>query len=288
MDTTAGISRSCVLVSLSFSHWTGRKKDKSVTKEVIANKNANSARAGSFNKYLLADCKELDAIGKFISLARKKHLKLTLPWQDGGARLLPVKQLQTYQTWVDEVEQEFRNLVTNFLTRYDVLVTSAAFAIGDMFDRDEYPEVDTLKNKFGMDLVYDPVPLQGDFRVDIDTETKNDLVTQHEQKIARRIEEAQRDMFDRTKVMLERMVERLTVEDGQKNKIFRDTFIDNAEELCDLLSTLNPTGNIHLINIESGLRDAIRGIDPKSLRDSDVLRATTKDRIATILDAYDW
>lgn len=288
MDTTAGLSRSCVLVTLTFRQWTGRKKDKAVTEEVIKDKNAMSKKAGSFNKYLLADCKELDAIGKFVSASRKRHLELTLPWQDGGARLLPVAQLMTYQKWADEVEQEFTNLVKNFLTKYNILVGGAAFAIGDMFDRDEYPDVDELKHRFSMELVYDPVPLQGDFRVDIDTETKNDLVAQHEIKVRDRIAEATQDMFARTKELLERMVDRLAVGDDGKKNTFRDSMLESAQELVEQLKTLNPTGNPDIEAIRQRLDAAINGIDSDMLRKVDVIREGTRARLSELLDAYDW
>lgn len=288
MDTTAGLSRSCVLVTLTFRQWTGRKKDKSVTDQVIKDNNAQSKKAGSFNKYLLADCKELEAIGKFVSASRKRHLELTLPWQDGGARLLPVAQLTTYQKWADEIEQEFTNLVKNFLTKYNILVGGAAFAIGDMFDRDEYPDVDELKYKFSMELVYDPVPLQGDFRVDIDTETKNDLVAQHEIKVRDRIAEATQDMFARTKVLLERMVDRLSVGDDGKKNTFRDSMLESAQELVEQLKTLNPTGNPDIEAIRQRLDSAINGIDSDMLRKVDVVREGTRARLSELLDAYDW
>lgn len=288
MDTTAGLSRSCVLVTLTFRQWTGRKKDKSVTDQVIKDNNAQSKKAGSFNKYLLADCKELEAIGKFVSATRKRHLELTLPWQDGGARLLPVAQLTTYQKWADEIEQEFTNLVKNFLNKYTVLVGGAAFAIGDMFDRNEYPDVDELKHKFSMELVYDPVPMQGDFRVDIDTETKNDLVAQHEIKVRDRIAEATQDMFSRTKDLLGRMVDRLAVgEDGKRN-VFRDSMLESAQELVDQLHALNPTGNPDLEAIRQRLDATINGIDSDMLRKVDVIREGTRTRLVELLDAYDW
>lgn len=288
MDTTAGITRSCVLVTLTLRQWTGRKKDKSVTDQVIKDNNAQSKKAGSFNKYLLADCKELDAISKFISAARKRHLELTLPWQDGGARLLPVAQLVRYQQWADEVEREFTNLVSNFLTKYNVLISGAAFAIGDMFDRDEYPDVDLLKHRFSFELVYDPVPMQGDFRIDIDTETKNDLVAQHEIKVRDRLAEATRDMFARTKELLERMVDRLAVDAEGKKNTFRDSMLESAQELVEQLDSLNPTNNPDLQAIRDRLHAAINGIDSDMLRKVDVIREGTRNRLADLLDTYDW
>jgi hypothetical protein len=288
MDTTAGISRACVLVNLSFNQWTGRKKDKATSEQVVAAKNAMSSKAASVNKYLLADCKELEAIGKFISSARKDHLKLTLPWQDTGTRLLPAQQLMRYSQWVQETEERFTELATTFFIRYDTLVTAAAFSLGDLFDRNEYPDVDVLKHKFGMHCVFEPVPTHGDFRLDIDTETKQELVNQYEKALNERVQQARQEMYDRTKEMVERMVDRLSVaDDGKKNK-FHDTLVTNAQELVDLLGNLNPTNDPQLEAIRSELSRIVTGVDADTLRSSDYIRETTRDNLAKLLDTYEW
>jgi hypothetical protein len=97
MTQVAGIARAAMLVDLQISIYSGRKQDKRTQAEVTTAKGANSKKAASVYKSLFADCAELDAITKFQARARAEHYRLTLPWNDYGARLLPTKALLDYQ-----------------------------------------------------------------------------------------------------------------------------------------------------------------------------------------------
>jgi len=105
MSTIAGIARSSMMVDLHISVYTGRKQDKSTQAEVVANKGAKSKRAASVYKSLFAECKELDELTKFQARVRAEHYRLTLPWNDQGARLLPTRALLDYQKRMEQ----FRN-----------------------------------------------------------------------------------------------------------------------------------------------------------------------------------
>ncbi len=140
-NIVAGVARSSMMVDLHIAVYTGRKQDKSTQAEVVANKGANSKKAASVYKSLFADCAELDAITKFQARARAEHYRLTLPWNDYGARLLPTKALLDYQQSMGRYQSEFERLVDAFLDKYDTLVAAAAFQLGTLFDRDEYWEV---------------------------------------------------------------------------------------------------------------------------------------------------
>ena len=58
---TLGIHTSAMLVELNVSCWTARKLDRRVSEEVDANK-ATKARAGNYNKNLLAGTEILDSM----------------------------------------------------------------------------------------------------------------------------------------------------------------------------------------------------------------------------------
>ena len=93
-NPVAGVARAAMLVDLQISLYSGRKQDKATQAEVTASKGAKSAKAASVYKSLFAECQELDAITKFQARARAEHYKLTKPWNDYGARLLPTALLQ--------------------------------------------------------------------------------------------------------------------------------------------------------------------------------------------------
>lgn len=287
-DTTASLARGALLVDLTFCQWTGRKKNKDVSDEVVASKGARAKNAASVYNALLGDCPELSAISKHVSLVRARHLQLTLPWSDFGTRLLPTPMLQKYQEFIVEARDQFDALVTVFLNRYDILVNKAAFELGTMFDRENYPTREHIQHKFSMSCDFSPVPLAGDFRVDLDSEIKNDMVEQYTKSMNRRLEQAQQDMWTRLHETLTHMVDRLAVGADGKPNTFRDTLVSNALEMVDLLKGLNPTNDPELEDARIRLAEALKGKDPEVLRKSVETREGTRKKVQDILDSFDF
>lgn len=288
IQTIAGIARASMLVDLAISVYAGRKQDRKTQDEVTSSKGAGSKRAASVYKSLFADCKELDDITKFQAKVRNEHYKLTLPWSDNGQRLLPTKALLDYQSIMTKHEQEFRRLVDRFLDKYDTLVAAAAFQLGTLFDRDEYPTRDQVARKFSMETSFTPLPTAGDFRLDIESSVQRELVEQYEAKAKAQLAQANQDSWTRLHTALSKMSDRLTVDEDGKKRVFHDTLVTNAEELCDLLTVMNVTNDPDLERARCKLVDAITGVTPKELREEDSTRLETKRKVDAILESFDW
>lgn len=285
--TTPSLARSAMLVDLSFSQWTGRKKDRATSEEVVASKNAKSKNAASVYNALLGDCKELAEVSRFVTKARTNHMKLTLPWNDGGTRLLPTKAVLTYSDFINETQQEFDTLVANFINKYPTLRAAASFELGDLFDADNYPEQSEVVKKFGMRCEFTPVPDAGDFRLDVDVEVMQFMEKQYGAVMDRRLAQAQQDLWERLHAQLTQMADRLQVIDGKPN-VFRDSLVENANDLVDMLALLNPTNDAELENARVKLKMALSGIDADTLRKSLTVRETTRKRVSDILDSFDF
>jgi hypothetical protein len=284
----AGVARAAMLVTLNVSLYSGRKKDARTQAEVVAAKNSGSARAASVYKALFSDNPELDAIIKFQARARARHYQLTLPWQDGGARLLPTKALMDYTQEMGRYSTEFDRLVGAFLDHYDTSVAAAAFKLGTLFDRDEYPTREQVVGKFKFDISYAPVPVAGDFRLDIEAEVQQELVDKFERKLEAQLAAAQQDAWSRMHEVLTRLKDRLTLDEDGKRKKFHDPMVTNAQELCVLLTQLNVTNDPALEQARRQLEAAMSDVSPQELRKEEGARLTTLNKVNTILDAFDW
>lgn len=287
-NPVAGVARAAMLVDLQISLYSGRKQDKATQAEVTASKGAKSSKAASVYKSLFAECVELDAITKFQARARAEHYKLTKPWNDYGARLLPTALLQRYKSSMDPYETEFNRLVTVFLDKYDTLVAAAAFQLGTLFDRDEYPTREQVARKFQFDISYAPLPTAGDFRLDIESEVQRDLMRQYEKRMEQQLEAAAQDSWTRLHEALTRLSDRLVVEEDGKKRKFHDTMVTGALELCELLTDMNVTNDPALEKARRKLEEALSGVTPKELREEDSTRAITKKKVDDILGSFDW
>jgi hypothetical protein len=284
----AGVARAAMLVDLNISTYSGRKQDRATQKEVTLSKGSGSSKAASVYKNLFAECKELDEVIKFQARARGEHYRLTLPWDDRGARLLPTAQLLNYKSIMNRYQAEFQLLVDAFLDKYDTLVAAAAFQLGTLFDRNEYPDRDKVAKRFSMDVTFVPLPISGDFRLDVESAVQRELVEQYERKMEQQLAAATQDSWDRLYQALSKLSDRLTVEeDGTKRK-FHDTLVTGAEELCDLLTAMNVTGDPALEKARRKLQDVLSGVTPQELREEDGTRVLVKQKVDEILSAFDW
>jgi hypothetical protein len=287
MTNSISIASSAMLVELNISTWTARKLDKKVSAEVDLAKGTKTS-AVNVNKNLLAGTGFLDTITKYAANARAWHLSQTLPWSDNGLRLLPITNFVAYKEQLNTLESNFNALVEKFLVAYPNLISASAFQLGDLFNRDEYPDVDKIAKKFKFGCNFLPVPMAGDFRIDINEEAKQELVNSCQQAYEERLNNAMRDAWSRLHEHLLRMSERLENDEKGNNKVFRDSLVENAVELVNLLKHFNLTQDPSMEQARAELYDAIKNHDAESLRKNFVAREAVKAKVDDILSKFNF
>ena len=173
--TRFNIDTCAMLVEVNVRQWTARKLDKTTTEEVLIGKSAGSKGAARVNKNLLAGRPELETINQCVGSIRTYLYDVTLPWSDSGLRLLTTAKFMEFNQRMQEFEDKFNALVDDFVTTYPTLITAQAMALGDMFNRTEYPTPDDIKHRFEFRVNYMPVPTSGDFRVDVGKDAQAEL-----------------------------------------------------------------------------------------------------------------
>lgn len=273
------ITSSAVLVDLNISVWTARKLDKSVSKEIDINKRTTT-KAGNYNKNILAGATQLAAITKLAGEIRDWHTKQTLPWADAGTRLLPMDNFFDYKAQLSTYEVDFKKIVDTFIVEYPNIITVMAFRLGQLFDRNEYPEPDTIARKFNLRYTIMPVPESNDFRLNVEQAIKDELQAEYEIAFNARVDVAMQDAWSRLHGTLEHMIERLS---GSDKKIFRDSMIDNALELTSLLTKLNVANDPKLEQARETLEKALVGVTPDEIRNSKGAREEVLARVNEIM-----
>lgn len=284
-----GIATSAMQVELNISCWNARKLDKKVSEEVDTAKNTK-VKAGNYHKHLLAGNPHLDAVVKYAAKVRLWNTQQTIPWSDSGTRIVTMENLFNggYKRQLDDHKIEFERLAANFISVYPTLISAAAFQLGDLFDRDEYPEVESVAKKFKFKYSLIPIPTSGDFRIDIAEQAKAELVADYERQFTERLNNAMRDVWDRLYDCLSHMSERLASDDEGKRKVFHGTLLTNAQELITLLSRLNVTNDPKLEQARRDLQAALVNTDISSLKDSDYVRENVKAKVDDILKRFEW
>jgi hypothetical protein len=194
---------------------------------------------------------------------------------------------------------------------YQTEISKQAFEMGALFDRSEYPPAEEVQHKFFFGLSVEPVPLAGDFRVDIGNEAAQELKDQYEKQMQVRVAGAVADAWQRVKEQVEWVRERMEAvlshdpdaveehktfaDDGSVKSVeikkkrrpkLYDSMLDNGLELCTLLKDLNVTNDPRLEEARQQLEAALSRVDMDSLKESPELQTATKKAMDDILDKF--
>jgi len=285
------IDTCAMLVEFTAPMWTARKLDRGATDEVVHNKRAAAKDAARVNKHLLAGRNELEIIQQHINAARTYVYENTLPWSDAGIRLLPTKNFMTFNQRMTQFEQEFVDMVNVFVQVYPSLITAQAMALGDMFNRSEYPAPQEVASKFSFRVNYMPVPNAGDFRVDVGNEAQVELQKKLSSLADERVAAAMADAKARLKGHLDRMLKQLRVEEvngKQKKGRIHASLIEGGLELCEALKALNITNDMTIEAARMELEKLLRSVDAEDLRKQVDARTEIRTQVADIVDRFNF
>lgn len=307
-----------MLVTLSISSWTARKYDRKVSEEV-AEAHGADVSAGRYNKHLLPTIADITAqqakksgkkvnpsspnsykeLMQHIREVREWHYQNTLPWSDDGPRVLTVANYQHYTDYMRKAQQKFQALLASFVLDYPALVSEAQRLLNGMFNHEDYPK--HVQERFDFKIKIDPVPAAGDWRVELSDEEIKILAESTEARARETFEAAQADAVKRLYRVVANIHERLTatkvtkdrttrtgkrIKGGEiKSATFRDTLIENARELCDVLKRINLAEDPKLEEYRRQTELLATATEPETLRDDAAARQNTAARAQSILDA---
>ena len=285
------ISSAAMLVELSISVWTGIKKDKKASQDVEAQNGADTGVA-KVSKKLLGDCAELKAVQDFTANVRTGiHYDMTMPWSNSGLRLLPTSKYFKYHQTMTALQAEWQKLVDAFLAAYDWEAAQAQAKLGSLFARDEYPTMEKLREKFRFNLNYIPMPEAGDWRVDMEKETR-DALAEHYQKFYH--DQTQRSVMatwavaaEALSAMSDRLADPAEGEKANKNgsKVFRDSLVENMMAAIDKLEEFNLTNDPTMRQMKQRLASIMAGVTPDALREDRAFRLETKRAVDEAIKA---
>lgn len=284
------LATACILVNVEARVWTATKQDKETSLEVTDGKKA-SHDAARVTQNLLAGNKKHKAILNKRQEIYNFEQRSTYPWS-GSMNLLPVVSLPKFMKEYQEHEQEFNKLKEEFLADYNQEISNMAFKMGDLFRRSNYPDVETVRGKFGINLYTSEVP-QGDFRVQISEELADDLQYNYNRQARNLVESVLLKQKESLIQVMESISNCCTVEnelvDGElkvKRKKIYDSTIQRALELSEVYSKFNLTDDPELEEARDKLQQLMLRVNITALRDSDSLRGTVKTEVDSILSKF--
>ena len=265
------LSTKTMLTTLNISQWSARKLDKRET-AAVAIKHGIADSVARVTKTILPNTTSLEAIHKKTTDVRKFFYENTLPWQADGVAILKATHYMKFVEEMGKLTREWEVLVAAFVRQYPDLRDQAAHILNSMYDPDDYPNEYDLKRKFIIGVKFLPMPDAGDWRVDIADEEVDKLREKLEEQTRIGVQEAMTEVWNRLSLIVEHAAEKLS----QPDAIFRNSLVENAKKLCDVLPSLNITDDPNLARMGEELREKLADADPDLLR----TRPTERERAA--------
>lgn len=297
--TIGEVTERAMLVTLRQSIWRANRVDDQVTSEV-AKTHGNRRDMGAYKKFLV-DPNRLAGGHEILRRARATHFRYTLPWLDGGQRVLPGASYFKYVQEMGVFQAQYKDWVENtFIANYDSYKDEAKQALSGLHKNEEYPTVAELRSKFDFVIIPDPMPDASDFRCKLGAGTEASVRNDISASVEQRLQGAVKDVWHRLKDVVEHMAKRLKayeveeVEVGGKKKqkvknTFRDTLVSNITDLLEVVPVLNITNDPNLTEFCTTIREELTAATPDVLRDDEKKRkkvAKQADQILKKIGAF--
>lgn len=286
------LASSGVLVAVEISVWSATKQDKVISDEVTTAKRADKS-AGRYTKNLLADHPKHKALMNYRQTIYNWMKRRTYEW-NSAQYYLPTPDVPPFMQEYRNHETGFNKALDDFIVSYDSIVSDMAFKQGDMFNRNDYPSAQQVRNKCSLNLYVNDVPMN-DFRVAIANEISDDLFNTYSRQTERIIDSIatqQAERFIEVMTSISHCCGHDTVgvdgngEDKLKRRKIYDTTLIKAREMCESFKTFNLTNDTELEMARAKLERTLRDVNAQDLRESDAVRHEVKTNIDNILDKF--
>lgn len=276
MDNNVSLlARNALLVQLRIGQWSGVRQDQKA-RQTVENTHKTDLKVGNYQKQLLPGSKELIAVRNTAQNIRQFVDRETLPWYADGTRILSSMHYMEFAAEFGKKKAEFEDAVNKFLNNYDALKDLAKVKLGDLYNEMEYPSVDALRYSFTCDVNYLPVPDVGDFRVEISEAEKERFVNTMKEVES----EARVEVYNRLKDVISKAAEKLQ----DPEAIFRDSLINNINDMLNLVPALNVTEDAELERVRNEVYQFTSKISPDICREVKTVRENTAKQLAEIAD----
>ena len=283
MLSVKGLDEKAVLISVKRRMYSPYKLDREESKEY---------GAGNVNKHLFEgrDNRVKGTISKFTEVYN--YVKdNTVPWTT-GVDMLNIDHYMEFTGALRPLVDEAYRSIDDLCTHWNDEVKADLDRLGEiakakgkpnLANAEDYPDVDTLRSRFGIEIRYMPVPTTGDFRVGISDEDKASLQQQLDDAEVNATNHLIKSMVK----PLENAMMKLSVPIGADGSVFRDTLIDNMVEVAERMNKINISDDADIQQKIDDLRDLASAYsNPASkdiLRSSQAVRDKAVVRIGDAL-----
>lgn len=270
---------------LSFT-WFGVRK--SLTKE---QKEQAADSFGAEGEFLSAGKKLIDTQHpKFraVTAVRSRTVNywkgLSLPYPEAGIRLIKQNALDEFARRMTGLREELDEAVVQLDDDYDELTAAARRRLGSLYSAADYPV--SLQGLFSVDWDFPSVEPPEYLR-----RLNPELYELECERVRSRFDEAIRlaeaAFTDEFAQLVSHLCERLNGEADGRQKVFRNSAVDNLRDFFERFRSLNVGTNAELDRLVDQAQQVVSGVRPQSLRDNSELRQNVATKLSGVQSVLD-
>lgn len=283
---TGALAQKAMLVKMVIHRFREHKSDEEIS-DKVADEYQASKSMGHYKKLLIPH-KLHQPVFQAQRALYDTHLWLTLPWEDGGWRLLSAAGYLEYCEKVKALKDALAKAYKETLVDKIEEIKDVAKKIVPNYREEDYPDKAEIQRRFWIDHWFRPVPSGKDFRVDVGNQELATLKASCEENAQENLKSAMKEPWERLAEKVQHLAERLNgyAVDPGTGKVtgkFHDSVIGNLVEVLDVLPCLNVTGDAALNKISGEIRAKLTAATPTVLRDDEKLRKSVAQEAEAIL-----
>ena len=238
----------------------------------------------------LKHAKQINVSGEYDSIAELQNA--TKAWC--LARSMPSCILPgLFAVSVDEVENitnkleaqkaKLDPLVQDLVNAWPRLVENARYALNGSFNAADYLPAESVPAKFGITYNW--------LQLDVPEGLPPEIRKQEEAKLRKQFEDAQKEIIEALRegfaALVDHAVDKLSTKPGEKQKIFRDSLVENFTEFFDTFNARNLMQDEELAKIVEQARNIMGNVGAQTLRESGRARQTVVQKLTEVQAVMD-
>ena len=283
------LAEKAILLSINVGVFSVNKKDKKQSQET-ANNVGGSTDYIRVNKSLLRN-KATAAVLSFSQKMRLEFYSKTAAWGSDGFRIVKIGNYTKVKSELEENIRKFNDLVNDACAEYQNIIDfnfqDERAALGNMFNRADYPSISAFRSAFYAKVNVEPVKTD-DFRSGtLSNEDIAEINNSINERINDAIKNSEMDVLTRVNEKLQHLSSRLLDSDSK----FHTSNVTNVCEIIREMKELNINDNPKISEALEKVESQICGLDAENIRESNSARNNaldkTKDAISTISAAME-
>ncbi len=263
-----GLAENAILVHVMISFWEPTIwKDREATNELHAIKNAGD-KAGQYVKKLIRS-PQLDKARTAQGQLRDFFYKSSLPWLQGGVRILPTATYLDFITKYNEHKAAYDAAADEFIVDYAAAIERAKVELGKLFKQSDYPPAAVARSRFRIRLVTSPIAAD-DFRA---SGSESHLDSMQKTIVA--------DMWLRVGTLMKRAAKML--ETGNKARALNGAM----KELAETLPKLNVVDDPKIKEVTEAIAALAKSFDQDTIKSNDKVKAVESKKVKAVANAAD-